>query len=447
MKVDIFQILEALGPFAAIDATLVSPFIARASGLVSSSSGMPLYEVEGNTGIITIEGALSRKALVFWGEVWFDGYDRILQAVQKVAKDPDVDVVLYRIESPGGAAQGLGDTAQEMYAALKAVGKPSIASVSLGASAAYYLASIADEIYVESDGGAGSIGTYSSHYDLSRALDRAGVTITRIQDPEGKTAGDFIRPLDDEGKARLQEVVSSLSQSFYEHVGARRGMTPTAVRDLNARVFYGQKAVDAKLADGVLSYSMAKKRAGEMAQKRKKEKMADLSSFLGLPATASAEEISKAADEAKPLLSLGRKALTLTGESNAEAAGGVLSAWKLDASDAEKLRAEAAKTTRENDAKERHSLLVQLAQVEPPSRVWADTNDLSKGPVQEFAEMSTAALRAFVNRRAGTVKLPALQHKETAAADAATDAEVKAYMAKNKVSEFIARAALGGGSQ
>jgi ClpP class serine protease len=443
VQVDTHQILEALGPHAALDASLVGPFLARASGTVSTPKGMPLYDVDGSTAIITIEGALARKADFFWGILWLDGYDRIVQAIDKASRDPDIDSVLLRLDSPGGQATGLGEAAREMRAALDASGKPSVASVALGASAGYWLAAVADELYVEPDGAAGSIGTYTSHYDLSRALDKAGVTITRIQDPDGKTSGDWIKPLDDEGRTRLQEVVSMLSQSFYEHVSGRRNITPAAVRGLNARVFYGQKAVESKLADGVLSFAAAKKRAQEMAQKRKKEKMSDLASFLGLDPKASAEEIKTAADEAKPLLGLGRKALVLTGEPNADAASGVLVAWKKDAGEAATFRANAAQMAKDNDAKERHQLLIALAQVEPPSHVWADTRDLSKGPVPELAEMSTPALRSYVDRRTKAPKPVATRQVDASNANEPTEAEIKAYAKAHGIKNLeIARQAL-----
>ncbi len=450
VQLDLSRFLEAIGPHAALDVSLVGPFLARASGAVTTPKGMPLYEIDNGTAIITVEGPLARKAEMFWGMLWMDGYDRIQQAVEKAAKDPDVEAFHFQYDTPGGQAQGLGEGARAIRAALDASGKPSVASVSLAASAGYWLAATADEIFVEPDGAVGSIGIYVSHYDLSRALDKAGITITHIQDPEGKTAGTWTKPLDDEARAQLQEVVSMLSQSFYEHVSSRRGMTSAAVRDLNARVFYGQKAIDAKLADGILSFSAAKKRAGELAQKRKQQQMSELASFLGLPASASAEDIKKAADEAKPLLNLGCKTLALTGESSADAANGVIVAWKKDAADADRLRADAAKASQETDAKTRHSLLVALAQVEPPSQVWKDPRSTSLGPVQELAEMSTASLQSFVERRTSGRMPEATKHVDPGGnAKTASDEDVKLYAQTYGVSEFVARAALAqnGGDQ
>jgi ClpP class serine protease len=438
-------ILEALGPVAAIDATLVGPYIARAQGtIVLDRKGAPLYEItEDGIAIITIEGALSKRALTFRDFVWFDGYDRISNAIAKAAKDAEVSAIVLRLDSPGGVAAGLGEMARDARALIDASGKPIVAHCELAASAGYWLASIADEIYVPEDGAAGSIGTYTSHYDMSRALDKAGITITRIQDPEGKTSGDFIRPLDDEGKARLQEVVSMLSATFYEQVGARRKMKPAAVKGLNAKVFYGQSAVEAKLADGVLSWSGVLSRAGVLAQKRKKRMAKEVAALLGLADDASPEDVAKAAAEAKPLLALGRVALGMTSEATAEGARGVLVAWKKDAAEAVTLRADALVSLKATDATERHELLVKLAQVEPPSHVWADPAKTAAGPVTELAEMSTAALRSYVNRRTSSSMPPALRPAVAANAAEPSEAEIKAYAKKHGIKNLeIAKAAL-----
>ncbi len=441
MNLQQLEALEALGQAVALDATLLGPFMARAQS-VTTAKGVPLYAVENGIAVITIEGALAKKAIAYREWIWFDGYDRIAAAIAKAGNDTNVDVVAFRIESPGGAAMGLPDAAREMRAALDASGKPSIAYLDLGASAAYWLATVADEIYVPNDGAAGSIGTYTTHYDLSMQLEKAGVKITRVHDPEGKTAGDWIRPLDEEGLARLQEVVSMLSEGFYEQVATRRGMSVKDVRGLNAKVFYGQKAVEAKLADGVLQWSGVLKRAGELAQKRKDKRMSDLAAFLGLAANASKEDVDKAAGDSKPLLELGRHALQTTGESNAESAKGVLVAWKKDAAEVGTMRSTLAKNDRDADTKERFSLLVQLAQVEAPALVWVDPKNHTAGPVPELAEMSTTALRSYVGRRSNKAVPPALRTSEEAKSGEPTEADIQAYAKAHNVSPFIARAAL-----
>ncbi|MBK9263049.1 MAG: S49 family peptidase [Polyangiaceae bacterium] len=441
MRLEFIQALEALGSELAIDAALAGPYFARAQA-VKNEKGVPLYEVSNGLAVIGIEGPLAKKALAFKDFIWWDGYDRIGQAVEKAANDSAVSVVGFRIDSPGAAA-GLSDGGNEMRAILDASGKPSIAYLELGASAAYWLACVADEIYVPTDGAAGSIGTNTSHLDLSRMLDKMGVTITRIQDPEGKTAGDWIKPLDDEARARLQEVVSMYSTRFYDHVAARRGMTPKAVRELNAKVFYGQNAVNAKLADGVLSWSGVVKRAISMAQKRKDKRMSDLAAFLGLAADASTEDIKRASAEAKPVLTLGRNALQLTGEKSPDAAAGILVAWKQDSAEAATLRAERLAEQKAAEANERQQLLAQLAQVEPPALVWKEPGNPKAGPVQEYAEMSTGALRAYVGRRTKSTVPAALRPAIPVAANGEpSEADVAAYAKENNVTPFVARAAL-----
>jgi hypothetical protein len=120
----------------------------------------------------------------------------------------------------------------------------------------------------------------------------------------------------------------------------------------------------------------------------------------------------------------------------------VLAAWKKDAGDVASMRATLAQNERNAEASERSALLVQLAQVEAPSLVWADPKNTSAGPVAELAEMSTTALRSYVGRRTSKQLPRALRQEEEAQAESATEAEIKAYAKSHGVSEFIARAAL-----
>jgi len=437
------SILDALGPVAALDVSLVASYLARAqSGRVYDSRDVKLYDVSNGVAVITIEGPLAKTAAAWGDYVWLDGYDRIGNAIAKAAKDTDVDAVVLRLDTPGGVVSGLSDMVEEAMSALSSAGKRSIAWLALGASAGYWIACMADEIFVGNDGGAGSIGTMAAHYDISRALELAGVKVTIIEDPDGKSSGASTKPLDEEGRERWQEFVSASSERFYAHVAGRRNVSAKSIRDMRAKVFYGQSAVQAGLADGVLSWSKIMARAGAVAQE--KQRMNGLFALLGLAANASAEEVSKATAEAQALLSLGRAALELTGEANAEAAKGVVIAWKKDAADAAQLRAEAATAAKESDAKERTSLFVALAQVEPPAHVWADTNNLAAGAVHELAEMSTPALRAYVGRRSKVAAPAAMRQSETnASATEPSDAEVIAHMKREGIKhEAVARADL-----
>lgn len=83
------------------------------------------------------------------------------------------------MDSPGGGVGGV----PEAFAALAAVRgrKPTVAlSNPLMASAAYWLASAADQIVASPSALTGSVGVYHLHEDYSRAADAVGVTVSYI---------------------------------------------------------------------------------------------------------------------------------------------------------------------------------------------------------------------------------------------------------------------------
>ncbi len=438
------SLLDALGPVAALDVSLAGSYLAQAqarASRVEDANGTPLYELVGDgVAVIRIQGLLARTALVWPGTVWFDGYDRIAAAVLAADAEPSVRARVMRIDSPGGAAAGCFEAVRQILGAERRT--PLLAFADERAcSGAIALAMTADEFHLPPEGEAGSIGTIFVHTDLSRALENAGIKKTAITDPSGKADAWPYWPLTDEAKATLQESVSATSATFYELVASRRGLTTEDVRGFNARTFVGRKAVEAGLANGVLSWSQVISRAEDLGRQKEQKRMKEAYSLLGLPATASAEEVDKAALAAKPLLDLGRKALEMTGAPGTEEAKGTLAAWKTSAGEAAQLRADAAATQAEKDQQERDGLYVQIAQREPPGSVW-NGGDKTKGAQPWLAEMSLPALRSYVASRPQTPALRPLENDKSSVVEP-TDEEVKAYAKANGIkNEGIARAEL-----
>ncbi|MGU3494221.1 S49 family peptidase [Xanthobacteraceae bacterium A53D] len=99
----------------------------------------------------------------------------------------------------------------------------------LAASAAYWLASQADEVVVTPSGRAGSIGVYTVHEDVSAALDKAGVKRTYISAGEYKVEGNETEPLPDEAREYIQARVNESYRLFVADVASGRGVSPEHV--------------------------------------------------------------------------------------------------------------------------------------------------------------------------------------------------------------------------
>lgn len=179
-----------------------------------------------------------------------------------------VDAILLDVDSPGGAVEGVPELAAKIVAARGH--KPVIALAhSLAASAAYWLASAAEELYVTPSGQVGSIGVYWVHEDHSRALAQQGVDVTPVVAGKYKTEGAQWAPLSEEAYAQMRTRVDKIYAWFVKDVAANRRDTQTAVRNGygEGRVLGADEAVKANLADRVATFDEAVARLATRAQR------------------------------------------------------------------------------------------------------------------------------------------------------------------------------------
>jgi signal peptide peptidase SppA len=144
--------------------------------------------------------------------------------------DDSCKAIVFDVDSPGGAVDGVPELANEILSARSY--KRTIAVVnSMCCSAAYWLASAANEMVCTVSGIAGSIGVYVTHQDESKALENEGIKVTLIKAGKYKAEGNSSEPLQDEARASLQSKVDAYYKLFVNAVAQNRGATQTAVRD------------------------------------------------------------------------------------------------------------------------------------------------------------------------------------------------------------------------
>lgn len=209
---------------------------------------------EGRIAQINMIGPMMKRAMGLEAMCGAMGYDDYRAQFDAAFDNPNVEIVVLSLDSGGGDASGLFDLAQHVYDKKKSSGKKMIAYVDgLAASAAYAMAATADEIIVEKTSSVGSIGVITTHVDMSKKLEKDGVTVTPIYAGSFKAAGNPFESLSDETKAMIQERVDALYNVFVTQVATMRGMSEQAVRDTEAKVFFAEDAVELGLADKVMS--------------------------------------------------------------------------------------------------------------------------------------------------------------------------------------------------
>lgn len=220
-----------------------------------------LYEAVNGVAVISLVGSLYKSGNprfeAYIGSI--RSYGTLRMALMDILADKSIRSVLLIVDSPGGMASGcasLSDT-------IRGFGKPLHVYVDgLMASAALELASGADYISSERAAWIGSIGSIITHFDYSKMLAEAGITVTQIATGPKKGVGSPHKPLSDEDKAFLQKLVDTEKQHFVENVALGRGMSTDEVDKLaTGEIWPATEALSLGLVDGLGTLEQALERA------------------------------------------------------------------------------------------------------------------------------------------------------------------------------------------
>jgi ClpP class serine protease len=154
--------------------------------------------------MIPVIGTLTQRVEIVGSAATRSTADIVAELREAVA-DPKVDAAVLEFDSPGGEVFGVPEAWQAIRDARNA--KPVVAAVnSVAASAGYYLASAADEVWVTPSGMVGSVGVYALHIDASKALEDMGESWEFIvaKDSPFKVEGNPAGPLTAEAREALQ---------------------------------------------------------------------------------------------------------------------------------------------------------------------------------------------------------------------------------------------------
>lgn len=244
------EALQALVAFAAGDAT---PTEAR-EHMALDGAAETGHAVRGGVAVVPLSGVITPAGSLF--SFLFGGSPGGLAGfraqLRGAVDDPDVSSVVIDVDSPGGLVDMVPETAAEIRAL--ASSKPIVAVANtMAASAAYWLASQADELAVSPSGQVGSIGVYVVHRDLSAMQQQMGVATTMVSAGKFKTEGNPFEALSASAQAAMQQDVDDIYGLFTTDVATGRGATVAEIRDGygQGRMVLAGRAGDAGMADSV----------------------------------------------------------------------------------------------------------------------------------------------------------------------------------------------------
>lgn len=227
--------------------------------VVRAQTGLPLqnkpqgYDVIDGVAVIPMNGVIAKRMNMFAEISGGASSELIGRDVRAALADSSVHSIILHIDSPGGTVDGTQSLADIIMAA--STQKTVVAFADgLMASAAYWIGSAASAIYIDGPTTqVGAIGVVASHTDISQAQANNGLKTTEISSGKYKRIASSYAPLSEEGRQSIQDMTDYLYSIFVNAVAMNRGVTVDIVLQnmADGKVFVGQQAIDAGLADGI----------------------------------------------------------------------------------------------------------------------------------------------------------------------------------------------------
>ncbi len=176
------------------------------------------------------------------------------QSLREAFEEERAKGVVLRINSPGGSpvqADRIGAEIRRLKAEYPEK-KVYVVVEDLCASAAYYIAVAADEIYVNGSSLVGSIGVIASGFGFVELIEEWGIERRVTASGRHKAMLDPFLPQDPEAEAHLQALVDRIHRQFEAVVREARGERLTAPDEavFDGRIWTGEQAQKMGLVDG-----------------------------------------------------------------------------------------------------------------------------------------------------------------------------------------------------
>jgi protease IV len=214
------------------------------------SSGVGKDMASEHTAVVEIKGEIASGAEA--------SSELLVPALRAAFEDDGAKAVVLLINSPGGSPVQAGMLNDEIVRLKTLHQKPVYAVVEeTCASAAYYIAVAADEIYVDKASIVGSIGVLMDSFGFTGLMEKLGVERRLMTAGENKGFLDPFSPQTEKQRAFAQGMLNQIHTQFIDTVKKGRGKKLKETPEMFSGLFWsGQQAIELGLADqlGSLDY-------------------------------------------------------------------------------------------------------------------------------------------------------------------------------------------------
>ncbi|MFM1925108.1 MAG: putative signal peptide peptidase SppA [Pseudomonadota bacterium] len=179
--------------------------------------------------------------------------ENVMSAMRLALEDPGSQALVLLINSPGGSPVQAGLINDEIVRLRALHNKPIYAVVEEScASAAYYIAAAADQVYVDKASIVGSIGVLMDGFGFTGLMDKLGVERRLMTAGANKGFLDPFSPQTEAQRKHAQAMLDQIHSQFIEVVKKGRGDRLKETPEMFSGLFWsGQQAVDLGLADSL----------------------------------------------------------------------------------------------------------------------------------------------------------------------------------------------------
>lgn len=218
-----------------------------------SGKGARSYQ-RGDIAILEINGALMKNDDIETWWMGFQTYESLALEFNSLLEDSSIQGIILEIDSPGGMVAGINELSEMIF---NARGKKPKGVITRGSgdvdSAAYWLGSSAEKIYIDNVATVGSIGVVATYLDYSGWEEING--IKEIEIVSSNAPNKRVDITTEEGQSEIRKNLDDMEEVFISSVARNRGVTLEKVKSDFGQggVLVGQSAIDAGLADGFMS--------------------------------------------------------------------------------------------------------------------------------------------------------------------------------------------------
>ena len=258
-------------------------FIGTLASLGSSTPAMPrsgvLFMDMSRISIAEQTQETDPMAMIQGQDISIIGLWDAVKAIEKAASDPAVQCIYLKADglSAGGIAPV--EELRQALGAFRLSGKPVVAYTENPGTGSYYLASVADKIYMGSYKGGSNmmVGVGTQMIFLKDLLDKIGVNVQLIRHGKFKSAGEMYiksRP-SEENLLQTREMVNSMWDGMGESRGASREISREDLDGMidNLKLNTPEDFLACRLVDELLTKEELKEKLAVLAKESKYEEV------------------------------------------------------------------------------------------------------------------------------------------------------------------------------